>query len=155
MARCIVPSSAEYQRERYKRRRDAGLCVRCGKNASRTKQCTSCREAALERQKKYYCGTGAATDRQKHLLRKYGITEQEFTEQAARQSNLCAICEKPKKLVVDHSHKTNIVRGLLCRECNTGLGAFYDDYNAIMRAADYIREHDITGARVDMYGECQ
>jgi Recombination endonuclease VII len=44
-------------------------------------------------------------------------------ELIARYGNQCAICEKPrevfkKNLSVDHNHKTNKIRGLLCYRCN-------------------------------------
>lgn len=39
----------------------------------------------------------------------------------------CVICGSEEKLVVDHDHSRNIVRGMLCNHCNRGLGHFRDD----------------------------
>jgi len=49
------------------------------------------------------------------------------------QKGKCAICNKHQKklktvLHVDHCHKTNQVRGLLCNRCNAGLG-YYEDFD--------------------------
>jgi hypothetical protein len=68
-------------------------------------------------------------------LKKYGITLEEWKQMLERQGNACAICgDREAKLVIDHSHKTNKVRGLLCNHCNTGLGMF-KDRRASLRAA--------------------
>jgi len=40
--------------------------------------------------------------------------------------------------MVDHNHKTNKVRGLLCQRCNMGIGQFRDDPNLMARAVEYL-----------------
>lgn len=60
------------------------------------------------------------------------------------QGGLCAICKQPpssgryKKLCVDHDHKTAKVRGLLCYNCNMGLGYFHDNSIALEAAVAYL-----------------
>jgi len=61
----------------------------------------------------------------------------------AEQEGCCAICgkhqsEQKKRLEVDHCHETGHVRALLCTNCNTALGKFYDDPELLYRAADYL-----------------
>lgn len=58
------------------------------------------------------------------------------------QDNKCAICDKPpkdgKRLFIDHNHLTGDVRGLLCVECNTGLGMFGDRLEVLQKAIEYL-----------------
>jgi hypothetical protein len=54
-----------------------------------------------------------------------------------------------KTLVVDHSHETGAVRGLLCHNCNRALGLIHDDAAVLRRAAEYIE----TGGRCNDYPE--
>jgi hypothetical protein len=78
-----------------------------------------------------------------YRLRRFGIGMSEYLEMAERQGRVCAICKKECEtgmwLAVDHDHKTNVVRGLLCFKCNTGLGHFDDDPERLKLAAEYIR----------------
>lgn len=61
----------------------------------------------------------------------------------ARSKNKnCRICKAPvDRFVVDHDHKTNTFRGLICRNCNIGLGLFKDSPKTLVRAAAYLRRH--------------
>lgn len=61
-----------------------------------------------------------------------------------KQNNSCAICGKSEKdngqrLAIDHNHATHQVRALLCRNCNTGLGAFKDDEHLLSKAIEYLK----------------
>lgn len=68
----------------------------------------------------------------------YGITVQQENEMWAAQGGRCAICGRRRKLVVDHCHDSGVVRGLLCRECNTGLGHLGDTPAGLRRALRYL-----------------
>ena len=72
-------------------------------------------------------------------LKDYGVTEtiQELEES---QSHKCAICGKLADLHIDHCHLTNKYRGLLCMQCNTGLGKFYDNVEYLQQAIKYLSE---------------
>mgnify|MGYP000844767616 FL=1 len=77
-----------------------------------------------------------------HLRTTYDISADEYDELLQKQNKKCAICEREapgrNKLSVDHDHEDGHVRGLLCNECNGGLGRFRDDPNRIRRALEYL-----------------
>ncbi len=61
----------------------------------------------------------------------------------AAQSGRCAICSKPghptRGLHVDHCHASGVVRGLLCYNCNAGIGRLQDDTAILANAIAYLR----------------
>lgn len=72
----------------------------------------------------------------------YGISEEEFNKMLIAQQNLCAICGGyMKKACVDHDHKTEKIRELLCMTCNWGLGQFKDSPELLKKAAIYLEKH--------------
>lgn len=80
-------------------------------------------------------------------LRAYGITPKEFAALLEAQRGGCAICGASAgwranggRLVVDHNHRTDKVRGLLCPSCNRGLGQFVDDPRILRAAATYLEK---------------
>lgn len=76
-------------------------------------------------------------------LSKKGLTPVKFALLWLEQNGVCQICNtKPtkmrKQLFIDHDHKTGRVRGLLCNECNFGLGKFQDNSSLLRNAASYV-----------------
>ena len=62
----------------------------------------------------------------------------EHLQQIKKETKKCVICGSNEKLVVDHDHKTNKIRGMLCNHCNFGLGHFKDDPMLLEFAAQYL-----------------
>jgi hypothetical protein len=82
------------------------------------------------------------TEAQERLIvKKYGITEDQYQAILALQNGVCAICNRHQRicrLSIDHCHKTGKVRGLLCRRCNRNIGRFFDSPQVLHRAAEYL-----------------
>ena len=74
---------------------------------------------------------------QQRRLQKYGLIDTEYQQIMTTQNNVCPICYEDVE-VVDHCHKTNKVRGLLCRKCNVGLGCFRDNEEYLTNAINYL-----------------
>jgi hypothetical protein len=70
---------------------------------------------------------------------KYGISKAEFNELLRSQGFLCAICSQPDPTHVDHCHRTGLIRGILCKKCNSLLGMADDQQAVIQSALDYLR----------------
>ena len=89
----------------------------------------------------YQANKSAFQDRQ--LKRKYGLTRSEFDALYAKQKGRCAICGcKPERpLHVDHDHRTKAVRGLLCGDCNTGIGLLRESLQTLKNALAYLQSH--------------
>jgi hypothetical protein len=74
---------------------------------------------------------------------KYGLTANQFIALNEAQGGLCKLCSafptgRRKHLSVDHDHKTGKVRGLLCNNCNHGLGHFHDNPEILKKAIAYL-----------------
>lgn len=59
--------------------------------------------------------------RDRWYQRRYGISRQVYLDLIDQQGGRCAICGECANLVLDHSHETGEIRGLLCRPCNKAL----------------------------------
>lgn len=65
---------------------------------------------------------------------------QRLEAQEATQT-ACAICDDATaKLYIDHNHQSGRFRGLLCSNCNSGLGLFQDDIVRLARAITYLNK---------------
>jgi len=79
--------------------------------------------------------------RRGYLERAYGITLDDFDRILSVQGGRCAVCRTDapaRSWTVDHDHLTGAVRGILCWNCNVGLGHFRDDIVNLIAAADYL-----------------
>ena len=76
-------------------------------------------------------------------MKAYGITNSDYEVLLQKQNGVCAICgnknKAGKRLVVDHDHKSGVVRGLLCNTCNIGIGNLRDDPSILQKALAYLR----------------
>lgn len=138
---CEQPVQAWALCERHYRRAKKGnlderRCRHCGNlidpnlHASRAYCSAECKEQELFAKRTEH--------HRERWLRQYGLTPTDFDAMLETQGGRCAICRgddhNGRNWCVDHDHATGAVRGLLCTDCNIGLGKFKDD-PAILRAA--------------------
>lgn len=86
----------------------------------------------------------------KSLMSDFGIGIREYETMIVIQDGKCGICYqvettqrrgKDVALSVDHCHTTGAIRGLLCNNCNNGLGQFKDNEQFLLNALSYLRKH--------------
>lgn len=80
-----------------------------------------------------------AINKKAKLFYRYGLTPASYEALLRRQRGKCAICRNERKLVIDHCHIRDVVRGLLCTPCNNGLGMFSDSPELLAKAMEYLR----------------
>ena len=120
----------------------------------RTNQCLLCRRAY---EKRYRNSSNFKTITRQKIIRNaqlkklYGISYLEYENRYNKQKGLCAICAKDilllgnqktqsKVACVDHNHFTQKIRGLLCKDCNIGLGMFKDNPILLHNGALYLQK---------------
>lgn len=90
-----------------------------------------------------YCNPCDDCFRIEKLVKNYKISLFDYFRLMDNQGNSCALCKLPftseNKPHIDHCHSEGHVRGLLCRNCNFGLGMFKDSPEALINAATYIK----------------
>ena len=114
--------------------------------AKRMSRCKACKTAAHREYRKergydavrYWKNPTA--ERERHLVRKYGVTLTDYASMLASQDGECAVCGKKQERAfdVDHDHATGAVRGLLCTSCNRMIGHSGDSPERLRSAAAYL-----------------
>jgi len=134
--RKVLPRSAFYEFKPEGKRLPGGLH-------------SACKACEFQRRNENRRANPAATSavvRRAKLKRVYGLTVEQYDALLASQDGRCAICKRMspdgRRLHVDHDHQTRRVRGLLCHDCNRGLGIFKDSADLLAAALDYIRKSD-------------
>lgn len=101
---------------------------------------------------KSHVSANYAKYRDKWLRRKFGIGSAEYDAKMVEQGGVCAICSQPETvfrkgdllpLSVDHNHRTNAVRGLLCQSCNTAIGKLRESRALFMSAISYLEKWEV------------
>ena len=89
-------------------------------------------------------------DINKQILNSYGKSYDFILNIYNEQDGFCGICgkyfnaseiSKRRGLHIDHCHKSGLIRGLLCGNCNSSIGKFKDDINLLKNAIIYIEKH--------------
>ena len=75
----------------------------------------------------------------KIIEQRYGLCEGCLEEMKIKQEFKCAICNEQTDLAVDHCHNSMKIRGLLCNNCNNGLGRFKDNIELLENAIKYLK----------------
>lgn len=90
------------------------------------------------------------------VLTKYSLTQKDYETLWEKQAGRCKICDKAfkdiKRPSVDHCHDTGRVRGLLCKQCNTGIGQFKDNPDLLLLACDYLLDFQELSEEMDEEG---
>jgi hypothetical protein len=99
------------------------------------------KEAMKKYARKYREKIGEDKRKCQNLQSKYGITLDEYLFMVQGCKNRCECCgKKPNDaLCVDHNHETGEIRGLLCRQCNAGIGLLQDTCEGVENALNYLR----------------
>lgn len=149
-----LPVTPEYfYRNKTKKDGLSGQCIECKKAwkkspagiksaqkaRKRYKSTLKGKKMKKKEQKRYNKSDSKKNSRLKCL---YGITLGKKLDLYVMQSGRCAICKQAialDEIVVDHSHKTDKVRGLLCDRCNIGIGCLKDSPEILRNAIKYLK----------------
>lgn len=119
--------------------------TRSGMPEDRRHEVLQLKSTRYHRNDGYRAGARPITERTYTLKKKYGLTLEDYYALLHRQGGKCGICgtedSGKKSFHVDHCHKTGVVRGLLCFNCNTGIGKLGDCPDVISKAAEYVRRY--------------
>lgn len=123
----------------------SSFCKTC--SASYQKEYQEKNKEKIKEKKKHYHTQTKEYRRWYTIKMRYGITKEEYEAILLSQNNKCAICENTKsghkntdEMVVDHCHKTQKVRGLLCNRCNTLLGLIDDNPEFMQNISKYLKK---------------
>jgi len=112
-------------------------CKTCTNNVKyiyRNENLDRVRKQARDSAKRNYLISGKS----RNLMYKYGITLDDYNRILKEQNYTCKTCFSTTKLVVDHCHISNKVRGILCDDCNLALGKIKDNVHTLQAMIIYL-----------------
>lgn len=103
-----------------------------------TSSCKKCRNKyTTEKRKK-----DPLKEKLRRIKKLYKLPGEKYLQMLKDQKNTCKICKRETDLEVDHCHESLKVRGLLCTQCNVGLGSFFDNPDFLREAVNYLENKD-------------
>lgn len=121
------------------------LCDDCGSRGRICGRCKTYKELShfyIRKSKKSgnpYCKPCALAHNREI---RYGIPRGTAEVVLGAYGDSCGACGRSDlPLVVDHCHDSGEIRGLLCGPCNSGLGLFQDNIDAMLGAVAYLKRH--------------
>ena len=142
--RCKTDRPIEHFKMMHSRSR--GINNKPSLRQGRDSWCKACHAAA---QKGYVAKKDPEQHKQdrraSHYRTTYGITLGEYEKLNSFRSGECWICKRPgikRGLNIDHDHRTGLIRGLICHQCNRGLRWFRDNPLDLRAAAAYLETSD-------------
>ena len=109
-----------------------------------------CKQCSQERQRARTLADPAIRHAE-HLRRHFGLRRADYDRLLAEQGGRCNICgtstpsgRSKEFFSVDHDHQTGKIRGLLCANCNHGLGHFRDNSEVLQAAIEYLRDQPVS-----------
>ncbi len=136
-------------------------CKQVGPSSDFKKQANTCKKCGAERLKQWKTANPEkvfeSNEKRKKTLeyRLYevrrratnlGLDPDEVVAYYLAHDGRCEICDNPPRdggrdLNIDHDHGTGAFRGLLCDNCNNGLGRFKDNIANLEGAITYLKRH--------------
>jgi len=84
-----------------------------------------------------------ACERENKRFHRYGLTAEQWDAMFEAQGRCCAVCKRTETKSwgwhTDHSHRTKVVRGILCDGCNRALGAVDDSIETLIALIEYLQ----------------
>src|SRR5574337_196740 len=121
-----------------------------------TRACVVCADLKAKRWQKENQDSRRIAENHRRRKRLFGLDEAAYEAKLVSQSGGCAICggannATRRALAVDHDHSCcpsekscgKCVRGLLCDNCNHGIGKFRDDPELLLKAVEYLRSWQV------------
>lgn len=133
----LTCGSKECLRKQYD---DLYVCIKKGRSKNPTNmKCAICSMPFFKKTNnhKRYCLECVPDRSWRGRAQRYGIGKKQWDELLKIQNYTCALCNRIPE-VVDHNHKTGVVRGLLCNKCNMRLTILEEDEKYLERAFKYL-----------------
>jgi len=130
-------------------------CVKCGetksnvdfyfKNKEKTHRGNVCKACKIKDAYEYSSNLDPEVKykyRRASHAKSYGLSLEEMDAYFVDAS--CGICncsgDDDNRLVLDHCHSTGVIRGVLCDQCNLGLGSFKDNTENLNNAIKWLKQ---------------